>query len=326
MDDLLVKGVDQSTQKVVLSSSEIDQLTAASATGNVGALKTFFSQWQSKLLSDQFPLETLCPLLFTAVRNNQVATVAYFLDQGVPMNQELFLYATESKSYQMLQVFLEHGWDINTPVDSLRPPALAYTFDDEALVNWFLDHGADPNAPCGRDCTPLSWAMRYASFSTLQLLFNRGGTILRGQLLHHAAERELSDRLDALKFVLEIGGLKSINNLIYQDSLDDYLMNMYSGLGTPLQLAAGKGSLDLVKLLVDRGADPLIKDPTGQIALRWAIRRGHTEVAEFLRPLSIPSIIPRHDFSDGPGLHFKPMPLQDFLKLGGWDAVSYPPP
>lgn len=67
----------------------------------------------------------LCPALSAAVTNNQVATVAYLLDQGVPMNQELFLYATESKSYQILQVFLEHRWDINTPVDSLRPPALA---------------------------------------------------------------------------------------------------------------------------------------------------------------------------------------------------------
>lgn len=112
---------------------------------------------------------------------------------------------------------------------------------------------------------------------------------------------------------------------MYQDFLDDYLQNMYSGIGTPLQLAAGKGLLDLVQLLVERGADPLIKDPRGQIALNWPLHGGHTEVAEFLRPLSVlPAIPRRYDFADGPGLHFKPMPLQDFLKMGEWNAVFYP--
>jgi hypothetical protein len=35
---------------------------------------------------------------------------------------------------------------------------------------------------------------------------------------------------------------------MYQDSHNEYLQNMYSGIGTPLQFAAGKGLLDLVKL------------------------------------------------------------------------------
>jgi hypothetical protein len=42
------------------------------------------------------------------------------------MDEHLFRYATELKSYDILQAFLNHGWDINTPVDSLNLPALAY--------------------------------------------------------------------------------------------------------------------------------------------------------------------------------------------------------
>jgi ankyrin repeat protein len=128
-----------------------------------------------------------------------------------------------------------------------------------------------------------------------------------------------------MKFLLEKGASESINKVMYQDSRDEYLQNMYSGIGTPLQLAASKGLLDLVKLLVEQGADPLIKDPRGKIAIDRAVYGGHTDVVEFLHPLSIldPSN-PRHDFVDGPGLHFKPMPMGEFLKKGQWKAIFYP--
>lgn len=201
----------------------------------------------------------------------------------------------------------------------------SYTFSDEALMRWFLDHDADPNASCIlRDCTPLSFAVRYAPFSAILALFNRGGTIQRGQLLHYAAQRELSDRLEVLTFLLEKGCSQSINKIMYQDRQEDYLRNMHAGIGTPLQLAAGKGLLDVVKFLVDRGADPLIKDPRGTIALDWASEGGHTMVVDFLRPLSIASPAHPHSFADRPGLHFKPTRLTEFLEQGGWKAVFHP--
>lgn len=121
-----VKSVDRLPQEGFSNwPFELQQLATAGATGNLDALQTFFSQWQSKTLSSRSQPETICPALSAAVRNNQVATVTYLLDQGVPVNQELFLYATESKLYQVLDIFLQHGWDINTPVDFIRPPALA---------------------------------------------------------------------------------------------------------------------------------------------------------------------------------------------------------
>lgn len=95
---------------------------------------------------------------------------------------------------------------------------------------------------------------------------------------------------------------------MYQDSLDDYLRNMYCGIGSPLHLAAGKGFLDSVQFLVENGADPLIKDPSGQIPLDWA-RHG--------------VLPPRHDFVDGPGLHFTLMAMEEFLKMGEWKSVSH---
>lgn len=51
---------------------------------------------------------------------------------------------------------------------------------------------------------------------------------------------------------------------------------------TPLMFAAGEGQLAVVKILLERGADPSLKDVDGDTALVFAQRRGHTEVERLL--------------------------------------------
>ena len=52
---------------------------------------------------------------------------------------------------------------------------------------------------------------------------------------------------------------------------------------TPLHLAAESGSLEVVELLIARGADADAKDSEGQTALDLGASHGHPEVVEFLR-------------------------------------------
>lgn len=65
---------------------------------------------------------------------------------------------------------------------------------------------------------------------------------------------------------------------------------------------------------MEKGADPLIKDPSGQIALDRAEQGGHEKVSDYLLSFSKVSSRPRQDFVDRPGLHFNPMPVEQFLK------------
>ena len=51
--------------------------------------------------------------------------------------------------------------------------------------------------------------------------------------------------------------------------------------GTPINIAAFRGHLDTVKLLFERGADPLARDSEGLNAVQWAKFRGNTDVREF---------------------------------------------
>ena len=62
----------------------------------------------------------------------------------------------------------------------------------------------------------------------------------------------------SIDFLLDRGA--PINDVMYQNRLQDYLMQIAFGLGTPLHKAAESGRLEVVKHLVKRSADPLIPD------------------------------------------------------------------
>ncbi len=76
--------------------------------------------------------------------------------------------------------------------------AVRFIVDDWELTNWFLDRGADPNAGCYLDYTPMSCAVKNAPMKTVKLLFERGGDIKKGQLIHHAVERRSQDVIEML--------------------------------------------------------------------------------------------------------------------------------
>jgi len=53
----------------------------------------------------------------------------------------------------------------------------------------------------------------------------------------------------------------------------------------------------VVKFLLERGADPLVKDSMGKLAIERAERKAHTVVVEHLRSLSSSSEL-RRDLAD----------------------------
>lgn len=57
-----------------------------------------------------------------------------------------------------------------------------------------------------------------------------------------------------------------------------------AGRTTPLIIAAGRGDLELVKLLLDAGAEARWRDDTDETALLKAAANGHFEVARALSP------------------------------------------
>ena len=93
------------------------------------------------------------------------------------------------------------------------------------MTLWLLDHGADPNKQCSIDLTPLSYAVEQASPPTVKLLLDRGGDVHKGQLLHHAVDRQ-TDTIEILGMLLERGA--PLNSKMYENhypSFGDYTIS-----------------------------------------------------------------------------------------------------
>lgn len=153
--------------------------------------------------------------------------------------------------------------------------------DDSNLIDWFFAHGASPNAKCTLDLTPLSVAVQFADASIIRKFFSHGGSIEHGQLLHYAVRRDLDDCIDIILYILSQGA--PVNDVMYQHRSDSWALQQAFGLGTPLHDAARLGKLDAARVLLDHGADCMIKDSLGFTPLQTAEENQHEAVADCLR-------------------------------------------
>jgi ankyrin repeat protein len=132
---------------------------------------------------------------------------------------------------------------------------------DPEFVQWLIEHGADPNASCYFDITPLSAAAQSASKEVIELLFKLGASVDRGQPLHFAVMNGRPD--DIVTLFLEKGA--AINARMYESHERSFVLLKGLGLATPLHEAAKAKNIRLVQLLQENGADPKIPDTLGRL-------------------------------------------------------------
>ena len=159
---------------------------------------------------------------------------------------------------------------------------------DEPLVQWFLDNGANPDAPAAViDITPLSVAVQYAPLRIVELLFERGGTGIRGQLANYATQRPLKD-LDALP-ILQLLYDKGVpvDNIIFEDHPTS--QSHLFARTTPLMNACLVGNVEMVQFLIKHGANPRrpiwVGDKTSigtELPIDLARQNGHTKIVKIL--------------------------------------------
>ncbi|KAJ5675422.1 hypothetical protein N7462_008319 [Penicillium macrosclerotiorum] len=218
---------------------------------------------------DRFAINDLGEVLSDAIEHNKSDFASKLLQYGYPI---VGLHAKEAifyKSKDVLMVYLEAGWDINDPIDEISPlylGATSYAVLDRDLTAWLLDRGANPNQRSTVDCTPLSYAVQLASMSVIRLMLERGGDLLKGQLLQYCVYRE-DDVIDVLSLLLEKGA--PINATMSKDRLTFVRWWVY-GLGTALHIAVQLGKFDVIRYLMESGADMNVKDALGRTALELA--------------------------------------------------------
>jgi ankyrin repeat protein len=119
----------------------------------------------------------------------------------------------------------------------------------------------------------------------VQALLKRGPNLLEQlgrhrqiELLHRAVE---GDHLEGLRLMAELGF--AMTGMTAHDRVG---MNLNT---TSLHNAAWKGNLEMVKLLLELGADPGLREPTyNGTPLDWAAHNQQEHVVEYLKNLERP--------------------------------------
>ena len=142
--------------------------------------------------------------------------------------------------------------------------------DSYALVEWFLTHGACPNAPANASLhfTPLTEAAGRASLDIIRLLVAHGADVTRGNHLLVLAESPAPNRVEALHFLVAKGAL--VNGARTPSA------------STPLQKAVWYRKPELARALMALGANPSLKDARGRTAFDIANEIGSEEMVKIL--------------------------------------------
>ncbi|KIW85352.1 hypothetical protein Z517_00742 [Fonsecaea pedrosoi CBS 271.37] len=182
-----------------------------------------------------------------AVRNDEFMEVLDLLNEGAKPTMTDFVQAIQNKSFPILELFLNDGFDINKQVRGDYPPPLSYALDDMETTKWMIAHGALPNARCETGNT--------------EYLFDAGASVKFGQPLHFAVRHQRPQA--TIQLLLNKGA--SINQVMFSNHSASYLQFECLGVGAPLHEAAKSKNKGLIKLLLANGADPSIPDSRGKL-------------------------------------------------------------
>lgn len=181
--------------------------------------------------------------------------------------------------HERLRALLARGEDPNVCLLGSSPLAVSATGGDLEEVRILLDGGATPDRPRNSNGgTPLLDALEAGQYAAARLLIERGADV-----------RVVADGdMTALYALADAYGLPEPHpaQVDMARALIDHGAAVDTPMGrqriTPLMIAAIRGHVDLVRLLLAHGADPRSQDGKGRTALTLATTKGHADVAQVL--------------------------------------------
>ncbi len=262
--------------------------------------------------------------LYFAVRENQVEVAAFLLEHGAdPLGlavNDTFLDIARDRGYEEMQKLLEAKLaSLHGASPKGEGIAAAIRECDLAKVRNLLD--TDPellHAGDERGNQPIHWAVMTRQLDIIDELLARGADInarrqdgarpihlTNGDYYYRGwrdvpkdvttTPAEVLAHLRVRGAYIDIctaahtGDLNRVRELLDEEpalvNLTPDYVTYYIGSGTPLKNAAAKGHTEIVKLLLERGADPNLPEegiaPHGH-ALYAAVSNGHFEIAKLL--------------------------------------------
>jgi ankyrin repeat protein len=180
-----------------------------------------------------------------------------------------FFKAIEFDDPATVQQLLQRGFDPNTPTADLQTPLILAIQKGSVRVSQVLvtSPQLQVNRPNPNNETPLMLAALKKQEALVQLLIQRGADVNRPGWtpLHYAAT---TGHVAIIRMLLE-----------HHAYIDAESPNGT----TPLMMAAHYGTPEATKLLLEEGADPLIKNSQGFTALDFAVNGPHKESVAYVK-------------------------------------------
>ena len=151
--------------------------------------------------------------------------------------------------------------------------------NDQDLLTWFLAHGGSPNAVGTGYRTGLDLAGRISAPNVIEQLLQYGGTINCTNALHMAVRAPKSGRYQVIEYLLKAG--VDINAIEYAGT-ERFSWHAERGVGTALHSAARYGRKKMVHFLLEKGADPEVRDTLGRTPAEFAKEAGYPELVPIL--------------------------------------------
>lgn len=302
------------------TGTDVWQMFCAAIIGDLETVKRLLDK-DSSLARCQHAYRT--PIYF-AVRENQLEVAAFLLEHGAdPLSLAVndgLLDICRDRGYEEMQKLLEANLaDVHGASPKGTAVAAAIRERDLPKVRSILDASPELlHAGDERSNQPIHWAVMTRQIDMIDELLARGADINASRFdgarpiqltngdYHYRGWRDVPTEIattpaDVLAHLrargaycdictaAHIGDLERVKELLDEDpSLANRVskyVTYYLGSGAPLKNAAARGHLEIVKLLLERGADPNLAEegiaPHGH-ALYSAVYNGHYDIAKLL--------------------------------------------
>ena len=185
--------------------------------------------------------------------------------------------ASQNGHSRIVQMLLDNKASINQPDKyGATPLYIASDSGHSTIVDILLQNGADPFKTNDIRATAIFAAAHEGRANVVELFLNNGFPIehrsYKNYNILHAASK--NNQIEVAKCILE----RDKKNQIVNDTRNTCNH-------TPLTLAIQRcGNLDMVKLLIDHGADPMMKGD-GKLPLEWAQKEGKQDIVAYLQTI-----------------------------------------